>query len=119
MRCKFCTCTDKHINRDGLCGPCATLLNKVRLQPEKVDMDAFLVHCKKNYMMGLFVPVAQRHLFKAKWACKKCGTCKEIDQDPHYKNYCVACSDSIRHNREMPLKSKRKERSDKGKSRLR
>ena len=111
--CKFCGCTDKHINRDTLCGPCATLLDKVKYQPDKVNFDDFLRRCKLNYETGRFVPIAQRKLFKAKWCCKRCGTLKEIDQDTNYKNYCVACADYIRNNRNMPPKATRKTRSDK------
>ena len=114
--CKFCGCTDKHINRDNLCGPCATLLDKVKYQPDKLSteqFDEFLRRCKLNHAHGRFVPVAQRKLFKVKWHCKRCGSLRKIDQDHNYINYCIACAEYIRTNREMPPRAVRKTRSDK------
>lgn len=128
MACKFCQSmngsvgrTGKlvHINRDGLCGPCATLLDKVKYQPEKVSVDDkewFDRKCLLNHKLGLFVPVAQRRVLRLthppKWHCKKCGTGHVTDQDFNYKNYCVSCADAIRRNRIMPPKTNRKRRSD-------
>lgn len=128
MACKFCLSVEGsvgrtgrlvHINRDGLCGPCATLLDKVKYQPERVsvdDMEWFDRQCLLNHKRGLFVPVAQRKVLRvthpAPWHCKRCGTGRIGDQDFNYKNYCVKCADEIRHNRVMPPKSARKRRSD-------
>lgn len=129
MACKFCQSIEGsvgrsgklvHINRDTLCGPCATLLDKVKYQPDKVnaeDKDFFDKQCLLNHQRGLFVPVAQRKVLRVahppKWHCKKCGTGCVIDQDFNYKNYCIKCADEIRHNRKMPPKAARKTRSDK------
>lgn len=124
MSCKFCGILEgatgrsgkvTHINRDGLCGPCATLLNKLSYQPDKLSMDEwnwFNDRCEKNRKLGMFIPVAFRGSTKIAWSCRKCG--KKNNQDFYYTNYCTECADEKRHNRCMPPKSKRKQRSDKG-----
>ena len=132
MSCKFCqrnegdfgrTGTKKpvHINRDMLCGPCATLLDKVKYQPDKVDKqdtEWFERQCRYNFEHGYFVPVAQRKQLRAtvkqKWSCKRCNTTNEANRDVSYTNYCVSCADDIRRNRVMPNRQERKTRSDKG-----
>lgn len=130
MACKFCQIVEggvgrtgrlAHINRDGLCGPCATLLDKVKYQPDKlsvVDKEWFDKQCLLNHQRGLFVPVAQRRVLKvthrAAWRCKRCGSGHVTDQDFNYVNYCVRCADEIRRNRKMPAKTDRKQRRDKG-----
>lgn len=124
--CKFCAIEEGsigrsgkavHINRDNLCGPCATLLDKVKYQPDTLTtetFDYFLRQCKMNQETGRFIPVAQRKLFKVKWHCRKCGTTREIDKDPSYSNHCITCAGIVRTEREMPPRSNRKTRSDKG-----
>jgi len=119
--CKFCGATEGsigrrgnaiHINRDTLCGPCYTLLEKVKRQPDKVAADEmvwFETACKQNITLGMFVPIVQRR--QAPWSCKRCG--KQTNRDEHYTNNCVSCAEEIRHNRLMPPKSQRKVRSDK------
>lgn len=130
MSCKFCQSVEGsvgrtgrlvHINRDGLCGPCATLLDKVKYQPERVsvdDMEWFDKQCLLNHKRGLFVPVAQRKILRVshppKWHCKRCHTPNEANRDFNYTNYCVMCADEIRRNRVMPAKAERKRRSDYG-----
>lgn len=130
MACKFCQSVEGsvgrtsrlvHINRDGLCGPCATLLDKVKYQPDKVGVDDkewFDKQCELNHKRGLFVPVAQRRVLKATqplgWHCKDCGTQHIADRDFNYTNYCVACADKKRRGRDMPVYTNRKPRSDYG-----
>lgn len=107
-----------HINRDNLCGPCATLLRKVLYEPAKLlpeDWDWFNKQCEHNKATGKFIPVAQRR--SKEWSCKKCGKTGITNQDNYYIQHCIECADTIRHSRSMPDKSKRKERSDKGKTR--
>lgn len=129
ITCKFCQTPEGapggrtgviHINRDKLCGPCATLLDKIKYQPEKVDeetMEQFKANCEWNLKHGLFVPVVQRRELRAGqgWTCRCCGrpSSAAVLPDKHYKNYCVVCAEDIRHNRNMPLKSMRKTRKDK------
>lgn len=120
-KCKFCGITEEttHINRDSLCARCYRVLEKVRqgrsTQEEKEWHDEM---CEFNIKHGMFVPVAMRrklaHLKPAAaWSCKKCGSTVVGNQDTGYVNYCVACADEIRRNRNMP--AHRKTRSDKGK----
>ena len=120
-KCKFCGITEEttHINRDSLCARCYRVLEKVRqgrsTQEEKEWHDEM---CELNIKHGMFVPVAMRrklaHLKPAAvWSCKKCGSTIAGNQDTGYVNYCVACADEIRRNRNMP--AHRKTRSDKGK----
>lgn len=120
-KCKFCGITEEttHINRDSLCARCYRVLEKVRqgrsTQEEKEWHDEM---CEFNIKHGMFVPVAMRrklaHLKPAAvWSCKKCGSTVAGNQDTGYVNYCVACADEIRRNRNMP--AHRKTRSDKGK----
>lgn len=120
-KCKFCGITEEttHINRDSLCARCYRVLEKVRqgrsTQEEKEWHDEM---CEFNIKHGMFVPVAMRrklaHLKPAAvWSCKKCGSTIAGNQDTGYVNYCVACADEIRRNRNMP--AHRKTRSDKGK----
>lgn len=133
--CKFCQMPEGapggrtgviHINRDGLCGPCATLLDKVKYQPEKVDeatLSQFLANCEWNFKHGLFVPVSQRKALRDAqnkvWRCKSCGRSEAdgILVANGYKNYCACCAEDIRCGRVMPLRSNRKTRSDKGRPR--
>lgn len=124
-QCKFCGVLEgeqdrrgaaTHINRDGLCTYCYKLLADMRKDPEKVrveDRAWYMKTCKENVAHGRFVPVALRKTLK-KWACKKCGATR--GQDEYYKCYCSACADVVRHDRQMPAKSNRKTRSDKGSS---
>lgn len=132
MVCKFCQMPEGarggrtgviHINRDKLCGPCATLLDKIKYQPEKVDeetMEQFKANCEWNFKHGLFVPVAQRRELRAgyvaQWRCKTCNRTEADNaiRDKSYVNYCVACAEDIRLSRCMPPRSMRKVRSDKG-----
>lgn len=133
--CKFCRMQEGapggrdgklHINRDNLCGPCATLLDKIKYQPEKVDAETreqFVANCEWNFKHDYFVPVAQRRELRAKqvWTCKRCGRQRQgelVKPDKSYKNYCEACAEDIRLCRNMPLKCNRKTRSDKGKKRV-
>lgn len=120
-KCKFCGITEEttHINRDSLCARCYRVLEKVRqgrsTQEEKEWHDEM---CEFNIKHGMFVPVVMRrklaHLKPAAaWSCKKCGSTVVGNQDTGYVNYCVACADEIRRNRNMP--AHRKTRSDKGK----
>lgn len=120
-KCKFCGITEEttHINRDSLCARCYRVLEKVRqgrsTQEEKEWHDEM---CEFNIKHGMFVPVAMRrklaHLKPVvAWSCKKCGSTVVGNQDTGYVNYCVACADEIRRNRNMP--THRKTRSDKGK----
>lgn len=120
-KCKFCGITEEttHINRDSLCARCYRVLEKVRqgrsTQEEKEWHDEM---CEFNIKHGMFVPVAMRrklaHLKPAAvWSCKRCGSTVAGNQDTGYVNYCVACADEIRRNRNMP--AHRKTRSDKGK----
>lgn len=129
--CKFCQMPDGapggrggvlHINRDNLCGPCATLLDKVKYQPEKVDkrtMEQFVANCEWNFRHGLFVPVAQRRALRAArnttWRCKACNRseAEHAIRAKGYTNYCTACADEIRIHRNMPPRGTRKTRSDK------
>lgn len=132
--CKFCQMPEGapggrtgviHINRDGLCGPCATLLDKIKYQPDKVppdEMEQFVANCEWNFGHGLFVPIEQRRALRANavWKCKACGRRedKNVKQDKSYINYCEACAEDIRKARELPISSTRKTRSDKGKRRV-
>lgn len=124
-KCKFCQMPEGapsvgpgrrkgtiHINREGLCGPCATLLNKVKYQPEKVDketMEQFVANCAWNLEHGYFVPVAQRRRLRAglPWTCKGCKRAEDLSvgltRDKHYTNYCVVCADEIRRERVRAL----------------
>lgn len=129
--CKFCQTPEGapggrtgviHINRDDLCGPCATLLDKIKYQPEKVDkktMEQFVANCEWNLAHGLFVPIVQRRQLRAKssalWRCKTCGRPEGdgVLVDKSYKNYCQACAEDIRIARIMPPRSARKVRKDK------
>lgn len=131
LRCKFCGVGDGfigrtnkpvHINRDYLCGPCYTLLEKVKRQPEKIRPDEWLwfsTVCKENMQSGAFVPIAQRrelrNTVKIQWRCKKCGCTGVLDRDNNYTNYCVKCADEIRRGRDMHRNNtgRRKTRSDK------
>lgn len=109
--CKFCQMPEGapggrtgvlHINRDGLCGPCATLLDKVKYQPDKLDketMEQFEANCRWNLAHGLFVPVAQRRSLRdTTWRCKACGRPEgnEVVRANGYTNYCVVCAETIR-----------------------
>lgn len=136
LKCKFCQTPEGapggrtgviHINRDKLCGPCATLLDKVKYQPEKVDeetMEQFKANCERNFKHGLFVPVVQRRELRAgitkEWRCKTCGRSEAENAivAKGYTNYCTACADEIRIHRNMPPRSVRKTRSDKGRKRV-
>ena len=132
-KCKFCQLPEGapgrsgkpvHINRDSLCGPCYTLLEKVKYQPDKIDaatMEQFVANCEWNFNHGLFVPLAQRKEWRSKqvWHCNKCGRqcTADVRPDKTYKNYCECCAEDIRYNRNMPLNGTRKARKDKGQSR--
>ena len=124
-RCKFCGVAEggldrrgaaAHINRDNLCNACYQLLRAVRehkaISPE--DTTWFNKMCELNLSIGRFVPVAQRRQLRASkpWQCHRCGSFKEFMADEHYKNYCMACADTIRHERELGPRTK--QRSDKG-----
>lgn len=123
--CKFCGVAEgaldrrgaaTHINRDGLCTYCYRLLPAVRKDPSSVEPSELAWYrstCKHNIVNGLFVPAVERRK-AAGWMCKKCGAAR--NRDDNYTNYCIGCADTIRRSREMPDKSKRKERSDKEKT---
>lgn len=131
FRCKFCQIEEEaigrtnkpvHINRDRLCGPCYTLLEKVKRQPNKVTLEEwtwFNNVCKLNIMTGAFVPVAQRRelrkTIEVPWRCKRCSDAHILDRDNSYINYCVKCADEIRRGRDMHKNNtgRRNTRSDK------
>lgn len=142
--CKFCGTVERqldrkgrpaHINRDDLCAPCYNLLERIKRTPDRVTPEEqawFDDMCEANRAqrrrveemqrqakaVGMrytgpekrFVPIAQRRV----WACAHCGLSDERRRDIHYKRYCAACADTVRHHRSMPAKANRKERSDKG-----
>lgn len=109
--CKFCTMSLVHINRDGLCAKCATLINKVKYTPDKVlpeERHWFDEQCKYNYKLGRFVPTPQRRVLKYGfdpvqdgWHCRCCGRPKSETVQPAngWKNYCMQCAEDIRKGR--------------------
>ena len=125
-RCKFCGVPEgamcrsgaaAHINRDGLCNSCYQLLRAIKEgRPCSLSDKLWFNHmCELNITIGRFVPVTQRRQLRAKraWQCHRCGSFKEFDKDEHYKNYGSACATAIRHNRLLPSKADKKQRSDK------
>ena len=126
MTCKFCKAaegsigrTNKpvHINRDQLCGPCASLFDKLRYTPDKIapaELSWFKKVVVYNKETGAYVPRRfQDEPQRESWRCAGCG--QRIQRDQHYVNYCVFCAAAIRSNRRMPSSDKRKKRSDTGK----
>ena len=105
--CKFCKAAEGvpgprgksiHINRDGLCGPCYTLITKMSLQPEKVHADERRwcgEICRYNALHGGYVP-RQNMKGPKVWTCSKCGDTDEDNKDHNYTSMCHACAKATR-----------------------
>lgn len=100
--CKFCGCHIGHINRDGLCAKCATVINKACYAPEKLDAETlaqFKANCEWNLRHGMYVPSRYRpRTTPPKGCCKKCGVRLTVFNTPTkgYVQHCIDCAHKIR-----------------------
>lgn len=101
--CKLCHASDDanhHINKEGFCGPCYTLLNYMRYDIGSTSEEQrrrFFAYLEYNAQHNGYIPLQFRSKYpkrKKAWSCAKCG--RLDNKDTVYTSMCYPCADLVR-----------------------